>query len=765
MSLNKKMRRIIAAAAAAAVLIGVGAYAAAAVGNSGSKQAGDLVTLGDYSTSEVSSIRHTQYAPSSETVQSSYTVEGYTLRLESDVLQVWVQNGTSRLRIVDRRSGYVWGCCVDEKPDGLNKTWYARASALVAIEYYDEEGSEKNAASESSNVELDYEWHDDYFLCAVDMTQQQIRLTVKVALEGDSLRVSVVEDSFEEYGLCKLKSLYFMPFLGSTLSDEVDGYFFVPDGCGALLRFAKPSDYNSALEGRIYGPDAGIDSLNTAASLLASRSDDYLTEENVMTLPLYGIVHGEDQNAVLAIVDGGVEQAYIKASVAGVITDYNWLTARFEYRTSYMKPVNKAGTGVYTAQENANDIAPAVEYVFLTGEDANYSSMAVYYREYLQENGSLPETQAQEQIPLWLSVLGAEIKKGVLFNTVSMLTTVEDGRNITAQVQAAGIHNLQACYYGWQKGGLNGSDYGQTGLYGRLGTTAQLDAWLRAVKDSGGSLRLYYNLGRANEDQLSIRSEAALNVSSSYVRYSVANDTLMYPDSYVVKADLVALTLQKLQKKWPEYSLALDNVGDSPYSDYTRGQKMTRLQTMQTMTQMLADADHSVAVFRPSVYQWLYVSDYLDMPLTNSQYLFETDTVPFLQIVLKGAMNCYSPYINLGYYSDSALLKMVEYGVYPSFIVAQAESYELEDTPLEDMFSVNYGDWSDKIVRIYNFMSGALDAVEGQVITEHRMMATGVARVTYDGGTCIYVNYNNEAVTVDGVTVPAMSYLVGGGDA
>ena len=38
-------------------------------------------------------------------------------------------------------------------------------------------------------------------------------------------------------------------------------------------------------------------------------SKDYLVKENAMTLPVYGIVHGEGQNGVLAIIEDGVEQA------------------------------------------------------------------------------------------------------------------------------------------------------------------------------------------------------------------------------------------------------------------------------------------------------------------------------------------------------------------------------------------------------------------------------------------------------------------------
>lgn len=715
-----------------------------------------------FSDSEINSGRHTQYREADQTVESPYTVDGYTLRLQSDTLQVWVMEGTAKLRVVDRRSGYVWGLREDEKPDTLNKSWYAMASSLCALDYYNEKNSEERVATESKEVSLRYTWEKDRFQCAIDMKDQGFRLTVEVRLDGSSLHCGVVEGSVEEYGDCKIKSLYFLPFLGSTYADTVDGYFLVPDGCGALLRFQKPSPYNSALEGRVYGPDPGIDSLAVAGNLLASRDNDYLVTENRMTLPVYGIVHGDGQHGVLAIIDGGQEQAFITANAAGVVTDYNWISTRFAYRTSYMKPVNKSGTGVYTAQENRNDITPSMEYVFMTEDDATYSAMAVYYRQRLEQEGKLPDAQTQEQIPLWLSILGAEIKKGVLFNTTEVLTTVEQAQSITEALQSAGISNLSACYYGWEKGGLNGADYGELRLDSRLGREDALRAWQADLEQNGGELSLYRNLGQANKDQITLRQESAMNISSAYAHYSVDNKALMYPDSYVVKVAEAENNLEALRSRWAGWDFALDNIGIDPHSDYDRTQPMTRRETMEHYS-ALVSADAKSAVFQPSMYQWGGVSSYLDIPMTNSQYLFETDTVPFLQIILKNHIPYFAPYCNLGFYSENAMLKMVEYGAYPAFVVAQAQSYMLEDTPLSEMFSVCFDDWQESIVEQYSYLASALNAVEGEEITEHRMVAPGLARVSYENNIQIYVNYNAENVTIGDITVPARSYLVEGG--
>lgn len=762
MSFHSKLTKGIGCVLAAAIAVGAAGYLIYAA-NRTAQKSGQETPASFADRSEIHSGRHAQFAASSEPARSPYTVDGFTLRLASNTLQVWVRENTSQLRIVDRRSDYVWGLAADEKPDTLNKSWYELASSLCAIEYFDEKDAVKRASSETANAKLRYDWGEDSFVCKVDLPKQGFRFSVGVALQGDTLSCRIVDGSLEEYGKNKLKSLCFLPFLGSTYSDDISGYFFVPDGCGALIRFQKPSAYNAALEGRVFGEDAGIDPLASPGNLLASRGNDYLVPENGMTLPVYGIVHGEGHNGIFAMIRSDVEQVSISANPAGLTTDHNWITAQFAYRSAYLKPVNKAGAGVYTAQETMNVLQPAVDFVFLTGEDADYSSMAVYYRNRLVADGLLSRGEAQGEIPLWLSVLGAEIKEGVLYNTTQVLTSVEEAQSITQRLQGAGIGNLHACYYGWEKGGVNGAKYGEVRLDGRLGSTAALHSWAESVAQSGGRLSLYRNLGQANEDQISLRRDAALNISSAYTRYTVDNSALLYPDAYVIRTDKILENYESLCEKWPELHFSLDNIGKSPASNYGKGAEYTRLETMELLRDMVKKSENKASLFQPAMYYWDAVSEYLDISMSSSQYLFETDTVPFLQIVLKGYVDYYAPYINLGFYSQNAVLKMVEFGAYPAYIVAEAESHKLEKTPLENMFSVNFGDWEEHIAGTYAYVSRALLAVEGKEITEHRMVAEGVARVSYSGNISIYVNYNNTDAATDGVVVPAGGYLVKGG--
>jgi hypothetical protein len=57
------------------------------------------------------------------------------------------------------------------------------------------------------------------------------------------------------------------------------------------------------------------------------------------------------------------------------------------------------------------------------------------------------------------------------------------------------------------------------------------------------------------------------------------------------------------------------------------------------------------------------------------------------------------------------------------------------------------------------------EAIGGSTMAKHELPDTDVAKVTYENGTVVYVNYRRADTVVDGVTIPALGYMVKGGDA
>lgn len=751
-------RRNLAAAvslAAAAAVVGTVCLALPA------QDKGINLVLPDTTAIESAANRRTQPEPAADTVSSAFTTDGYDKMLENERLELWFAEDTASVRVVDKSSGYVWGCIGEEAVD-LSRRWESFAQSLFSIEYYDADLNEKRIALSDPTASCEYFTEERELVCEADFPEQGISMTVKIAMEEDGLRFSLQNPSIEEYGDCLLKSVYFVPFFGSTYADEIPGYMFIPDGPGALMRYSKPAEYISMFSKRIYGADGAIDPLEEANALVAKRTDDYLVDIPQVSLPVFGAVHGARQHAFLAVVERGEEYAYIQACPAGVSTDYNWVTARFEYRSMYTHPTGRDGVGFSVPQEEANRFDAAVCFKLLTGNAADYSGMAVKYRDMLTAQERLGKERQDSQIPLRLDIMGAEVHKGV-FLTRKTLTTAEQAADIAMRLDEDGISNLTMAYKGWQNGGYSGSKYGKTAANKQVADLADMQALRDAVQSRGGRFYLSMNPTTVNESQINKSMHAIRTIGQQYAKLVRPNPYVLFPDTYFVRSSVMKNTVEKAAKALAGFNLHFEKTGAWLSSDFTRGEVVTRTQAAAHIKEAVSRPAGRVALDAVNAYLFSEADDYFDCPLVNSQYLYETDTVPFLQIVLKGHMDLYAPYMNQGLYTNASVLKMVEYGVYPSFLVMNAENTALNKTPLEDYFSLSFKSWRGTIQEVYSKLDAALTPVEGAHISEHIMLAKGLARVTYDNGVRLYINYLYTDQAADGVTVPAESFAVRGG--
>lgn len=704
-------------------------------------------------TVEIQSNRYTKATPNA-VAENRLTLDGYEKMIENNNLEVWFSSDNNSLRIVDKSNGYIWGGLPGDKGIDMNEGWSNFANSICTIEYYNTNASESRLSLSDRNVKSFYEWNEDSFICTFNASKAGILFDFEMKLNEDSVSFSVVKDSLQETGDAKIKALYFMPFLGSAYQDEINGYMFIPDGCGALIRFSKSSSYVTGFDDKVYGLDGSIDSLAPAGTLQANRINEYLVEPNGITLPVFGIAHGNCQNAFLGVIEQGSEYASVIASPAGVVTDYNWSTVRFNYRQMYIQSVS--GNGIPTVQEKKNSIAPKLTYYFLSGDTANYSGMATLYREKLLEQNMLNKKRENASIPLRLELVGATVEKGFIFNSVKTLTTTDEALDIINRLQKGGIENITAVYRGWQKGANEKSTYGKLKPGGNIGGKKGLSELLKKLAAMNSRLYLYVNPIIANEDQVYKSSDISIGIDNSFISKLSANRDKLYPTDYYAK---ISRMLDVTEKGYGDYSIAFDKVGSTLYSDYSKKKEYTRTETLNSLLEVLKKRDGN-AFYNPNLYCFKFTDDYFDIPINNSQYQYETDTVPFLQIVLKGSVDYYSSFVNQGYCSQNTVLKMIEYGTYPSFIVMAADNYQLSDTAMSDYFSLCFDDWEENIVSVYDQINDSLNTVDGCSISEHTILADGVVRVTYSNGTRIYVNYLSEEISVDGVIVPAQMYKV-----
>ncbi|MDX9692419.1 MAG: DUF5696 domain-containing protein, partial [Acholeplasmataceae bacterium] len=172
--------------------------------------------------------------------------------------------------------------------------------------------------------------------------------------------------------------------------------------------------------------------------------------------------------------------------------------------------------------------------------------------------------------------------------------------------------------------------------------------------------------------------------------------------------------------------------------------------------------EKKIALFDANDYVWKHMGAYFNFPMYSSQFLIFDDTVPFLPIALSNTMDLYGPYANFYPYAKDELLRLIDFNIYPSFIVTHKSSKYLQKTGLESIYSSRFSDLDHVIVTYYDFVNDALKHTINAHITNRVILANGVVKVTYSNDVYIIINYTDETVTEDVNVIEPKGYYVGG---
>ncbi|TDL79111.1 DUF5696 domain-containing protein [Peribacillus frigoritolerans] len=687
------------------------------------------------------------------------TVEGFEKAAENEYLILYVNEDSLALKILDKKTNYIWNSGIDQVEGvRLNKTWEQMAQSAVTIEYSDRRGKIKSESIQTNDSRPNVKITDNGFSAKVYMNGSKISLELSVTLEKDNIAVSIPDKELKEGKRNKLISMKVYPFLGAVNGDERNGYMFIPDGSGALIRYEKGSKADAPFKGAIYGADAGF-----------QKSSDKTEEKTVpakqISMPVFGAVHGIKKNGFAAIVEKGAEYGDILAYPSGVSTDFNWTTAQFNYRYEYYQPTSKSmsGTNVYQKKKNAFDIS--LRYYFLSNEQADYVGMAKRYQEYLIETKQLAKKEDRAEVRL--EFLGSETKKGLFWDSVIPMTPVEKLPDFAKELKKEKVEDMFMIYKGWSKGGLTGTLPSKFPVEKKLGSKGDVKDATEALENENVPLFFQTDYTKAYENAggFSGSKDVSKKVSSETISYKKDDKTYYYlsPDKSlkIAKEDL---------KQYSEYGMknaAVDGSSTILFSDYTKGNRSSRIQTAETYNKLFSQLHKAgeVALYNPNAYAWGQTDRFLDAPMTSSNYIFESDTVPFLQIVLKGYIPYYAEFSNFHSDSKDDVLRMIEYGAYPSFYLTDEPSHLLMKTPSKDLYTSEFDSWKDEIVNQYKMMQESLGAVEGETIESRTVPAVGIVEVSYSNGKTIIVNYTNTSYRAGVHEIPAKGFIVtDGGD-
>jgi hypothetical protein len=714
--------------------------------------------------------------PTTRKVTPQSIPAGYQKVAENRHLALYMSKTTLGLAVRDKRSGYVWTSVPPSsalKKEQLNSDWSAAVQSPVVVSYFDPDSTPHQGSfgTLEGNV-ADFQPIQDGVRAVMNLDSINVSITVEVKLDGDGLVVRIPNSGIVERGEERLSALRIYPFFGAVHDADIPGYMLIPDGSGALIRYRDHHpNYDQPFVGNIYGEDMTLkQNPNTEGDIETS-----LPPQPIL-MPVFGVVHGTGQNAFLGIVEAGQYDASILAYPSGVTTNLNWVTPEFAIRHSYFQPTSRSGDGFNTFQKTRNHQDFQIRYEMLTGTDADYVGMANAYRTYLLEKGLLKKNIApSSDVPVQIDLLGEEMKPGLIGTSFVSMTTFQQAESIVRQLQKNHVRNIQLVYKGWNKDGLTASNPDMVDVADGLGGLTGLKTLKKDLDRLGVKLYLYSDFSSAfhSSNGFTIKTQAVRDITNQIIKDNAVDaleqmnnrrfrDLSMYYINPGV-AKNIADNAADVWKSWGISGTAVDKTGKLLFSDFNPRRPFTRMQSAQSyraLANNLVNHIGNLAMYTPNDYLFKYVQSAYNLPLSSSQYMYESDSVPFLQMVLHGMVNGFAPYENFNAEGREEILRMIDYGIYPSFYITNEPSWKLKDTPSETLFTSRFQDWSGDIQAEYKDVNEALKWVQDAHIIKRVVPDWGLVKDVYSNGYTIFINYRSSSAVVDGVQVPAQGYVV-----
>lgn len=599
-----------------------------------------------------------------------------------------------------------------------------------------------------------------------------IAVPLAVTLSENGLRTQILFGEVrEENADYRLMGVGLLPYFGAAGPEE-QGYILLPDGSGALLRFNNGKTAFGVYSKPIYS------------------SDDYESERfrtrtgEEITLPVFGM-HYEaaadiKESGFLAVAVSGAAQAALNAVPGGVNCSYNNVWFSFTYRASRTTDILSRTWAEKSfnmiARHTASDVDPVVEYAFLTSESTGYTDMAHLLREELLSLGMEPLEAGGPKLVLdvYNTVVKLGYTLGVPHEKSAAITSFEETAAILRDFEdTPAVLRL----LGWDAdGAVGGSVRYRYRPASSAGGKKGLETLLASAAKQGAELYLEAEPARFTDGTLRFNGvfHAASQITNkpiqvySYRRSTNEQDTTL-PVSFLLAPHLLPDVLDQLEAALPDSvnGLSLGSVGRYPYADYGK-EHSSREDTARVMAGLLEQVSQTRGLYaeNPAWYALPYLQVAADLPLASSEYDFFDESVPFVQLTLRGLVTLSTPSLNLSGNPERVFLKAVETGSSLKFSFIGSSYDVVRDTQLNTLYGARYALWKESAAAWQTRLEKALDGLENAAVLEHRMLTKEVAAVTYDNGEEILVNYGGEPFTAGGDTVKPMSYLrrsAGGG--
>lgn len=672
--------------------------------------------------------------------------------LENDQYKLELLNEYSELRLTEKATGYVWTSTMSDPAFDLSTmkgVWPKKMQSLYTISVTDlRKGVGTIASYDQLGTEYTAVPYDTPYGIGVqyDVPKVGVKFCLEFALNDTGFSLKVPSEKIEEYGQFSMISIDLMQFFAAA-SDSQEGYLFYPDGSGAIMRFDDPAHQReTSVAYNIYGDIQNNQNLKGR----------FEQEEAQVLLPVFGANYG--RKGFVAYITQGEETSRINVVPSTAIVKANYIYPTFLFRRGFNDPRVK-GKVVQRYDEQQLMTEYEICYQILPDGKAQYADMAVAYREYLLSKGLLG--QGNGDLALALDLFMGVKEEGLILDTFQSVTSFGQAQEILQDLKGAIDLPLDVSLLGWIKSG-----YGTEPKYfpanSKLGGNKGLESLAEYTRENGIRLSLGVNFLTADVEASGYSQRNDVVFLGNYQILTNKRSTIR-----VISPNVALKNYEKFMKTAEKYKLdglKLQNIGDMIYYNYREKSPVLAAECKENWKTMLADTKEKLGNVTSEGGN-LYVLGTADMvtaiPAADLGYQMTTREVPFYQIVTHGYVSYTGEAMNLSSDARKLRLKWIEYGYTPYFELTYESAEKLVNTNYNELFTSRYWDWKDELVATCQELKAVWDAVGDAKMVSHEKLAEDVFCTGYDNGVKVYVNYNEEAVSVAGRKLDAMSWEVG----
>lgn len=681
---------------------------------------------------------------------------------ENDMFRMIIDYENVIFGIENKETGYIWW----SSPLGATQDTYAtdllvdelRSSSTMVYGIPEKRTADNKLRSGISNdCKMTVSDITNGIRVVYNYEQAGFSYPVEYVLEGDHLKASVKMSELEENNSANI--ITDLTILGSmgAASDKEDGYFVIPDGSGALVRFNNNRTMNSnAYAQRVYG--------NDVTAVPATKGA--VTEQ--IYLPCYGIV--KEDNALLVVAAKGDSNAVLSAKCSKQSnTSYNLCGFSFTLRGTDTYYMSGNSNQKFTIFERGDVKADDIELLYypIAKEDADYVDVASRYRQYLIEEMGVETKAEADSAPMYVDLYGGVQKKrpvlGIPITMKTAITTYDQAKEILSRLNESGVDQMVVSYTNWTNDGIknkvdtdakpSGTLGGKKDFRDLTGFMEDNDIELYPVSDN----RDFYS----GNGYFSFTS-TAVRVSGSYARIVSYDRAYGIPDGFKKNMSLLSPGYfgDIFDEAADNYSkrgldgISMANLTTSLYGDYGK-KNISRYETMQKLVsgfETLSDKlDDGMLADNANAYALPYVSHITNVPMTSSRFdLFDED-IPFYQLVMHGLIPYSTTAVNGDADSETLLMMAAATGSNLCYDMLYEETSTLKDTEFDIYYYANYENWIDTASEEYKLLAPILRKVSGCTITGYDMENDGNnITTTFSDGSIVKVDFEKRTIDFNG---------------